>query len=173
MQSKTRIPFNVNSPISRHRASTRRGFTLVEMIAVLSTLLLLGIAATTMLANVADIGLQHRRAMEERSAVLRFAETFRDDVGGSIDVVLLDDAWLLRVVQPNEVVEYGWNRSSRELTRVARLRNDRGEAETISSTDRFPLNDRTDPRVEIEDSRVRVVLREPGRYGDWIVEANL
>jgi hypothetical protein len=176
MQIESRNPFGFASTVSRHRAYWRTGFTLVEMIAVMSTLLLLGIAATTMLASVTDIGLQHRHAMEERSAMLRFAKIVRDDVNGSIDVVLHNQAWPLRVIRADEVVQYDWNPSSRELTRIARFKNGNTETEpdteAISSTDVFPLTGHSNPRVEIEEARVRVVLREPGRNGAWIVEAN-
>jgi type II secretory pathway pseudopilin PulG len=172
MRIESATPVGFALPISQCRAGSRTGFTLLEMIAVMSTLLLLGIAATTMLTSVTDIGLQHRRAMEERSAVLRFAEILREDVDGSIDVIRQNEAWPLRVIRADEVVEYGWNASSRELTRVARLKSDQGKTEMISSTDLFPLTGHSDPRVEIEEVRVRVVLREPGRNGAWIVEAN-
>ncbi len=174
MQIESRLRFRFGSAISRRRACSPTGFTLVEMIAVMSTLLLLGIAATTMLASVTDIGLKQRRAIEERSAVLRFAEIIRDDVNGSIDVVLQDGAWPLRIIRANEVVEYNWSASSRELTRIARSKNGQRESTTeeVSSTDLFPLTGRSNPRVEIEEARVRVVLRESGRNGAWIVEAN-
>jgi hypothetical protein len=174
MRIESGVPFGLVPSMARHHRRSRTGFTLVEMIAVMSTLLLLGIAATTMLASVTEIGLQHRHAMEERSAVLRLADIVRDDVDGSIDVVVQDGRWPLRVIRADEVVEYGWNASSRKLTRVSRLKKDQGESatESISSIDVFPLTDPSEPRVEIEEARVRLVLRESGRNGAWIVEAN-
>ncbi len=77
------------------RRSKRRiccqAFSLLEVVATLSVLLVVAVGATTMLGSITDIGLRYRHASEENAAVRRFADAFRGDVSDSVDVVAEDN----------------------------------------------------------------------------------
>lgn len=154
------------------RRSESAGFTLVEMIATLGTLLLLAIAATNLLASITDIGLQHRRSLEQRRAVVRFAEVFRMDIHQAASVEATDGLWPLRISVGDQMVEYSWNRQSNEMRRIQRSLAKSDATDIFDSADVFALSDQCEPTLAISEDLVTVLLRHSERTGPWIVEAH-
>ena len=166
--------FNCGRPNMRHSAlkqSARRAFSLLEVVATLSVLLVIALTAASMLGSITNIGLRYRHAFQERESVRRFAEAFRADISNTVDVVTADNRWPLELVSQEHVVEYRWDPSSKQLFRLVRSPSDGDAPAEILATDVYPLTDRCRPRLVIAEDRVSVILRETQDAPGWIVEA--
>ena len=157
------------------RRSKRRiccqAFSLLEVVATLSVLLVVAVGATTMLGSITDIGLRYRHASEENAAVRRFADAFRGDVSDSVDVVAEDSRLRLLLVCREHVVEYRWDPSSKQLLRLVRSDSNGDVPDKLLGMDVYALTDRCQPRLVVAEDRLSVILRETENSPVWIVEA--
>lgn len=151
---------------SRGCGHDRRATTLIEVLATLSVLLVIGVAAAGILGSITEIGAGVSRTVEGRAAVQRLANVIRRDVHRA-QQLKTTDAWPLEMTTGQTTVQYQWNGQTRCIQRSARRGDDR------QAVDRFRLPDHCDPRVSANDEMVTVVLSEPGKSrGRWIIEAS-
>ncbi len=141
------------------------------MIATLSILLVLAVAASRMLGSITEIGLGHRDSILQRTTVLRFAQSLRGDVGESVGIATSDEGWPLELVSPDQRVEYRWNPESKRLLRTVRSSSDGEAMGRVVARDVYPLGKRVEPRVVVSEDQVSVILRTPSAGPTWIVEA--
>jgi len=161
---------------SRPPIRSSQGFTLIEVIATLSLLLVVAVAAAGMLGSISEIGLRYRHSQEEQMAVRRLATQFRKDFMPSTKVVSDPGDWPLRLALPSKMIEYHWDASANRVVRLVRTRESNDapgqltEQETLTGTEMFQLSNRCEPRLLFEKDRLLMILRESDAT-NWLVEA--
>jgi type II secretory pathway pseudopilin PulG len=140
----------------RPLTSPRRGYSLIEMLAVIICLtMLLGVGTAT-LQGLVRLDRSARAVREENRIVDRLAQTFRADVHRAYQRGAGPDQTLVLRLRPDETVEY---RADGASVLVTRRRGDEPPR-----TERFRLPSRGSPRLAwVEyDGRTFARLQWPG-----------
>ncbi len=146
------------------RISQRTAITLIEVLGTLSVLLVLGLAAVSILGKVTDIGVRTNLARQGRASIERLAPLFRDDVRHAQQINLSQTDGSIEIVRGQQQVQYSWrNRPATIFRRVT-------QAETQSSVDRFTLPDPCRPACFIDDDIVSLRLSAEGQPQPWMIE---
>ncbi|QDT04048.1 hypothetical protein K227x_24340 [Rubripirellula lacrimiformis] len=141
----------------------RRGTTLLEMVATMSVLLVLAVAAVRMLSTVSEIGIATADDGRRRSEASRLADSFRQDIRAA-DTVQADQ-WPVEISHDDLEIRYQYDPAESAVDRTIWRDSDR------IATDRFRLPIKCDPQLESDPDRIRLSLAR-GVGVSWIVEVN-
>jgi type II secretory pathway component PulJ len=154
--------------IARRRLTwgRRRGaMTLLELMASISVLLIIGISAASILGKVTDIGARSSSSQQYRQSVQRLSGVLRRDVRGATEVNLASDEALIELVADARVIRYLWNSESGDLIRQSK-RDD-----LPTEFDRFKLPPDCRPTVRASGDVVALDLKQQRQQHPWIIEA--
>lgn len=148
----------------RRRTDLRRGVTLVEVLATMSMLLVIAIAAVGMLGRVTKIGLESKQADQVRANIARLAGQLREDVHVAEQVNLDGDGSSIELVTAKRTIRYRCDAPSLGIGRQA-------EEGKQTSREWFGLGDHLQPRFDVDNDQVRLELSPAGSRHRWIIEA--
>jgi hypothetical protein len=132
--------------------------------ATLSVLTVMGLAASTLLSKVTQIGLETNHNKASRHMILRMSRAFRSDVLAAQSVTVQNDTEVV-LQGSSQTITYSISDSPLGIHRVE---NRNGDA---VSTEQFGLPARCLPRfVETEDA-FQLQLTAPDSRNPWTIEA--
>ena len=145
----------------RQDRRSRNAYTLIELIATLSLLLMIGIAAASMLGVVTQVAAetsQHRQAIRD---VTRLDRQFRTDIRNA-DSVELSGEQTLQAISLNRAIRYRFQDNPpillRELTELGRR-----------SVEQFQLPANSRPTFALSDVLTLQITAEGIAVG-WLIE---
>jgi type II secretory pathway pseudopilin PulG len=138
--------------------------TLIEVLGTLSVLLVVATAAAGILGTITEVGVRSSDAREARASVVRLAKLFRDDVIAASNVTQQEKGWPLELVRGDDTVKYDWEPNESSIARSV-YRN-----EQRAVIDHFRGSSRFQPRVDVSEDRVALILREGQTFLPWGVE---
>ena len=148
----------------------RHGTTLIEVLAILSLLLTLGVSATLMLKSLTRIGAESRDASRYRASVMRLSNEFRSDVRNA-QAIREGDRGALLAIEPNdnsETVFYRFDSTEHEI-----LRQVEKDGESID-VEAFNVPPESTPKIRIEGAVVSLNVRTLGSDDvdsqAWVIE---
>ncbi len=153
------------TPAAAVRGSRRRAMTLIEVMASISVLLIIGISAASILGKVTDIGARHGLSQQCRQSAHRLQGVLRQDVRLAEEVNLAGDDSLIELMSNDQVIRYSWSSASQDLIREL----SRGD-EPIQF-DRFTLPPDCRPAVRQTGPIVTLELKQESQQNPWIIEA--
>lgn len=156
---------------SRESIRSVHGFTLIEVIATLSLLLVVAVAAAGMLESISEVGLRYKHSLQERGAVRRLASVIRKDSLLSTDIVSDQGDWPLQIVLPSRTVQYQWDAAKNRVVRLLHARESDGSSGKLLGTEMFQLTDQCEPRFIVQKERLVLFVRESNATANWVVEA--
>lgn len=151
---------------NRHRGAGRCGTTLLEMLATLSVLLVLGVASANLLRAVTEVGSYNAHRKQVRSSVLRLAESLRLDVQNARSLAPGDESWPLVMTTAGATVKYDWDANSHAIERS------RGDGDSRIGVERFQLSDHCQAKLSLTPDLVKLELNEGDQNHPWIIEAH-
>ncbi len=146
-----------------------RGNTLVELLATLSVLLMIGLSAATLLGKVAKIGRDANRDRQGRQAIVRIAEQLRADTQRASGVSL-DDTSLVSIDLDDGDVIYRWDQASHSITRHEQGRTGGAADHQAVAHDRYLLPEGCQPTATQTDGILSINFGSPNQSSPWIVE---
>lgn len=142
----------------------RRGMTLIEVLATISVLLVVATTAASILGAITEVGTRFNKGRETRASVIRLAKQFRADVTVASGVAQQKEGWPLELTQGKDVVKYDWELNEAAIARSV-YRDDQRTA-----IDHFRVSSRFQPRVDMSEDRVTLILREVETTMPWVIE---
>ena len=127
----------------------RKGYTLIEVLAVLTVMLIVAVSAAKMLGAVTDFGVNSRLKTQARQDIARLANQFRRDVQASNDFSVDESIVLLKMDDGSEV-SYKIGRDRSAIFRTVSMQSKE------SSFDKFSLASHCDPSFKQSDRLVVV-----------------
>ena len=143
----------------------RSGTTLIEVLATLTILLVIGISAAKMLAQVSRLGSRTQRARLSQAAAQRLADRFRNDIANAKSFRARDTTLTIQLQTTATVIEYDCDHENHWVTRQARR-----EGQLVSA-DRYAFSDEFLPLPNVEGDLVSLRLERPDHTQPWIIEA--
>lgn len=155
--------------LNARRGSTcgrRRGaMTLLEVMASISVLLIIGISAASILGKVTEVGARSSSSQQWRQSAQRLSGVLRRDVRAAEEVQLDSDEALIELVSDAQAIRYLWSSESGDLIRQVQ-RDD-----LPTEFDRFKLPPDCRPTVRTSGDVVALDLKQPRQQHPWIIEA--
>jgi len=143
----------------------RRAMTLLEVMASISVLLIIGVSAASILGKVTDIGAQNSQSQQSRQSVRRLSGVLRRDVRLAQEVNLAGDNSLIELLSDGQVIRYTWSRESGDLMRQS-------EQDGVPMQfDRFRLPPNCRPTARATGAIVALEVKQEGQPHPWIIEA--
>ncbi|MGB7346231.1 MAG: prepilin-type N-terminal cleavage/methylation domain-containing protein [Pirellulaceae bacterium] len=149
----------------QRRHASRCGFSLVECMATLSILMVLGLSAATLLAKVTQIGVQTNQDKMSRQMVVRLSRQLRRDIAESSSVDLSDDGSKLQVKLSDQTVTYETRRKPAAVDRSV------STDENVTAVEQFGLPVRCEPLFSQTDQTVDLRLTASEQLSPWIIQA--
>lgn len=152
----------------RRSASTsnrRSGYTLVEILATLGVLMVMGLAAAKLLGSVTDIGLRTSKNKQARVTAERFAQQLRKDIAVANQATVSDDGASIDVQTDSHDVHYVVLAPNHCIDRVAKK-----DGKQVSQ-ERYALTDRCTPVFSTDQKLVRLQLMPESQLTQWTIEA--
>lgn len=137
------------------RRTRPSGMTLIEVLALISVLLVIGISAARILGQLTSTGNELRNAQQARESVARIAAKFRADVAAATELGVTDNAQALELRQQDRLVRYAWSGGRGELQREVTHQQD------LVSRDRFAVQGGRIARFELQGQWVRLRVELP------------
>ncbi|QDT12049.1 hypothetical protein [Stieleria marina] len=157
------------------RSRPRDGFTLVECMATLSVLMMMGLAASTLLSKVTQIGIDTNADKASRSMVLRLSRQLRQDVAEGDKVQLSSDAKSVSIQLDQSVIRYTVQRTLVSGGPVAgtpvAVERAVTKMDTTESVERYSLPPECDPVFADDEGIVSLRLTSPEQRHVWKIEA--
>jgi prepilin-type N-terminal cleavage/methylation domain-containing protein len=147
------------------RRLARGGYTLIEVLATLSILLLIAITAVSMLNTVTALGLSGKQNAQQRVDVGRLAARFRADIYRSDDINLDNENHTIDLSTAGGLVRYRCQFNPTAVTR------ERVEPTGGKSFERFPLTTRCEPTFSTAGNLVVLRLTPADARIPWVIEA--
>ncbi|NNE00634.1 MAG: prepilin-type N-terminal cleavage/methylation domain-containing protein [Pirellulaceae bacterium] len=147
----------------RHRR--RRGFNLMECMATLAVLMVLGMAAATLLVDITQIGLRANQSKMSRASIARLSTQFRHDMDDSTGVNIQDNGTALQIDLDQTTIRYEVVADPVAIDRTVH------SGDEIVSRERYPLTPRCQPSFADDDRIVQAKLTADGQANAWIIEA--
>lgn len=150
----------------RKRFGRNAGYTLIEMVAAFSVLLVLAVASAQMLTAVTEIGISTTDRRQVRADVERLADQIRSDRrdADSVFVTDADDSdWKLTITTDGNAVDYQFDPVAATIRRSVSI------SEQNVATDRFVLTKKMLPTLVETDDTVQLWLRK-SKMVTWMVE---
>jgi hypothetical protein len=132
--------------------------------ATLSALTVMGLAASTLLSKVTQIGLETTHHKASRHMILRMSRALRTDVS-TAESATIQDATELVLQRSGQNITYSIVDSP---TAIRRMVHRKGEP---VSTEQFDLPARCRPRFSESKDTVELQLTAPGSRNPWTIEA--
>ena len=148
--------------------SRRNGFSLVECLATLSVLLVLGMASASLLSSVTEIGLQANHNKMARSMIERLALAIRFDVSIADSIEVTNEGKRLKIMQNDMIVEFVVIDEPISIRRESANTKDKKASVT---NEQFVLTNRCVPVFSESDTFVQLRLTHDGQPNPWIIEA--
>ena len=147
----------------------RRGTTLIEIMATLSVLLVLGIATAKLLTSVTRIGFHANERKTSIAMIERLANDFRRDVALSQSISIDQQAESIDLVAGSMAIQYAFDAQTRTIQRTenfaAKLAADKKRLE------RYRLTARCQPKFVADDTLVTLQLVPKGQPNPWTIQA--
>ena len=150
--------------LASRKRKLRCGYTLIEVLAVLSIMLLVAVSAVRMLDAVTDLGINTKQNAQARRDVERLATQFRGDVSGGGEIMLTDRRF--SILRPDgQMVSY---EIREDLDVVVRTEFDSRKARKATESYAIAVH----CAAKFTESPEQLVLQLSDREGmPWIVEA--
>lgn len=149
------------------RRQTRRGYTLLECIATLSFLMLIGISAGKLFRSVAEIGLENNQTRMSRAMIDRLSMTLRQDMRTAEEVSVNDAGQTLLIETNDSTIKYQVVQGSNSIAR------ERIDGETTESTESFHVTNRCEPLFHTDQQIMRLHLTSKQAENPWTIEVPL
>ena len=152
--------------MNNYRTSRRRtGFSIVELLATLSLLLLIAITGVSMLSTVTEIGLKNRNRTQIRLDVARLASRFRADVHTAQKVALGKQTKSIELTLNDRVVRYRFDGRIPAMIRQCQMPSQPNQF------DQFGLTRQCDPEFSTKGRLVTLRLTAGDSRNPWIIQA--
>lgn len=157
-----------HSPTAARR---REGYTIIEMMSVLTCLMVIGLMATQILHQLAFVGRQTAQANRQIAAVDKLARDLRRDLANSTSVDEITQV-VMTLRSGDQVIQYSTDRSSEsQRWRIKRVANRDG---SVVAREIYELPDRCEPRfLKLSDDAMRIDLTGGSDGVRWIIEGML
>ena len=162
MRTKLRL---FNHPARSPR--TRRGMTLIEILAVISVLMAIGISAAGILGQLTDTAVDAKTAQQFRDSIRRLSVTLREDVRQAESVDIADEGRSIDLNSRSVSVTYRWDEGAAELRRQS------SAASAVTRFERYPWPPGRAPLFEQQDRLVSLKLHRGPASLAWLIEAKL
>ena len=144
----------------------RGGYTLVELLASLTVLLVMGMSAAKLLTTVTQIGLGANDRKASIAMIEKLSSDFRTDVGQAEAITIGQDADTIELVMDQSTIRYKFDEATRSINR--------SQEESQQGTKRnesYKLTDRCQPQFVSDDDLVTLRLTPEGVSNPWAIEA--
>jgi hypothetical protein len=146
---------------------------LVETLATLGVLMVMGVAASKLLTAVTDVGVRTGRNNMARAMTVRLAADFRSDIAAAESVVISEDGADLKIKIADRQVRYHIDSPQHTVSRIVENAGADSAKQTATplAFEEFTLAARCVPIFSQHDEIIRLELTPPNPSAPWTIEA--